>query len=222
MEYKYVFYDSYNNVVRWEEGPNRQIEFFQLAPHKEDIFLSTNNPNLCSLTITCHLDEVWEHRKVAIRIKYDCAEDERLLIAGNLPSLGHYRVGMGMSKVVKTDPIQKKKTTYWEKQIAVKYDKPIFYYRYCVENIKTGAQIWEREADRFCDLLNPNKRIVEKRYSDVNKKDSIAFHRKHNKYVKIDVNFVANFYFNQITENIFIGKYQQQHLLEANNDFSYH
>lgn len=111
-----------------------------------------------------------------------------------------------MTRVTKTDPIQKKKTLFWEKEISIKYDRTQFRYRFAVEDLNTKAQIWEREPDRVCNLLDLSKTITEEEEKvGLMKKDSIAFYQKYNKFIKVDVNFVANFYFNQITEKIYIG-----------------
>lgn len=132
-------------------------------------------------------------------------ESQRLMVSGNLFNLGNWKTAIPMTRVNKFDPIHQQETVYWEKKVYIHHDRQIFQYRYAIEDLNTKNQLWEREPDRVCDLMNLGSASHVGHSNDTNKKDCIAFYRKHNKYIKLDVNFVANFYFNQITDKIFIG-----------------
>ena len=128
------------------------------------------------------------------------------MIVGAMRRLGSWQNLVPMTRVKRTDPIQKEKTMFWEKQLDIKYDQNYLDYRFAIKNKKNNSQVWEREPDRHCNLANLLGYYKQSNIEDdINRKDCIYFRRKHNKLIKVDVNFVSKFYIDQITDSISIG-----------------
>jgi len=197
IEYKYVVYNTATQQVKWEEGDNRILDFRKLKDNKNDIFLK----------------ELWEHRLIKLRIKYDCGERRYMNVCLGIPGMNFtWKNPARLTKIVKKDPFTSQKTEFWQKELSVKHDIKRFRYRYVISDVERNTEIWEREPDRKCDLSTQLVKINDDSHSPLvepNKKDCIFFERKHNEYIKVDVNFVANFFYNQINDNIFIGPYPQ-------------
>jgi protein-tyrosine phosphatase len=235
IEYKYVVFNNSKHQVKWEEGENRELELSKVKQNNDEIFLK----------------EVWEHRLVKLRIKYDCVERNYLSVCVYIPGMIYWRTPARMVKIIKRDPFTKSKTEFWQKEIYVKHDLKRFRYRYVLTDSVNNTEIWEREPDRKCELLQRTlsnnfqdckvlipeflaktttptnncdqnngdsvdkkqqkfERRLEKASSgESNKKDCIYFVKKHNEFIKVDVNFVADFFYNQIDDRIFVGPYPQ-------------
>lgn len=111
-----------------------------------------------------------------------------------------------MNLVNKKDPLSGKRISYWQKIFFVKHDYKKIKYRYVMCDLETGETFWEREPDRVCNFVTLATTSPYKEYeANPNKKDCIKFVRKHNRFIKYDVNFVAELHYNQITDNIIIG-----------------
>ena len=114
-----------------------------------------------------------------------------------------------MTKVIKRDPITQEKTEFWQKEFCLKHDIKKFRYRYIKSDTSKEMEIWEREPHRKLDLTSLNntfpKENLTNEYQTFQRKDCIRFQRKHNEFIKVDVNFIADFVYNKINENIFIG-----------------
>jgi hypothetical protein len=144
---------------------------------------------------------------VNIRIQYDCPKGKILAICGDGQVLGNWKNPLHMTLVSKKDPLSGKRIPYWQKSFFVKHDYKKIKYRYVMCDLETGETFWEREPDRICNFVTLATISPYKDYeANPNKKDCIKFVRKHNKFIKYDVNFVADFHYNQITDNIIIGK----------------
>lgn len=142
-----------------------------------------------------------------IRIKYDCPKGKILAICGDIQALGGWKNPYHMNLVHKKDPLTEKRVSYWQKVFHIKHDQKKLKYRFVLYNPNSGEYIWEREPDRVANFQTLATISPYKNYdSNPNQKDCIKFVRKSNKYIRYDVNFVAEFYYNQITENIYIGR----------------
>ena len=118
-----------------------------------------------------------------------------------------------MSLVSKRDPVNGQKTMFWEWRFFVRHDMKRIKYRLVQLDDQKGTLTWEREPDRVCDFVTLTTLSPYKRYeSNPNKKDCIKFAKKHNRFVKIDCNFVSEFCFDEITSNITIGN---THLMKS-------
>lgn len=151
--------------------------------------------------------EVWNHREVCIRTKYDCGPKEVLAICGEGVVLGNWKYPIRMTQVMKKDPLTGQRTTFWQRSIFAKPDIKKLKYRFVLISEEEDRSTWEREPNRVCDFVTLNTLSPYRKYESFpNKKDSIKFYRKQNKYIKYDCNFVSEFFFNEITENLIIGK----------------
>ena len=117
-----------------------------------------------------------------------------------------------MNKVIKTCPTTKEKTEFWQKEFYIKHDVKKFWYQYVKSDTTKQIEIWEREPDRTLDLIPVNKDYELKKADQtceyqLLRKDCIRFQRKHNEYIKVDINFVADFVYDTITDNILIGRF---------------
>jgi hypothetical protein len=111
-----------------------------------------------------------------------------------------------MTLVNKKDPLSGKRIPYWQKSFFIRQDYKKLKYRFIMCDIESGESIWEREPDRVCNFLTLSTVSPYKEYdTNPNKKDCIKFVRKHNKFIKYDVNFVADFHYNQVIDSIIIG-----------------
>ena len=112
-----------------------------------------------------------------------------------------------MNQVPKKDPLTRERTTFWQKIFCVRPDVKKIKYRFVLINEDDDENKWEREPNRVCDFITLTIDSPYKKYENFeNRKDCIQFSRKHNRYIKYDINFVSKFFYNAVTGNIFIGK----------------
>lgn len=108
---------------------------------------------------------------------------------------------------MKKDPITGQKTTFWQKTVNIRPDVRKIKYRFVLIHEEEDRYTWEREPDRVCDFAElANDKNSQTDESFPNKKDSIKFVRKQNRYIRYDCNFVSKLFFNSVTEGIMIGR----------------
>lgn len=196
IQYKYVVYNAELGYAKWEDGENRVLNM--MSPD-------------CLKPETYNIEQ-WNHREVVIRIKYDCGSKETLAISGDYQGLGYWRNPLRMTQVTKKDPLTGQKTSFWQRSFFVRHDIKRIKYRFVLitEEDDCEEYMWEREPDRVCDFVTLDTTSPYKTFQTFpNKKDSIKFRRRHNKFVKYDCNFVSEFFFNPINENLYVGPYPQ-------------
>lgn len=129
-----------------------------------------------------------------------------IAICGEGSALGNWKNPIRMTLVSKKDPVSGERATFWERKFFVRHDVKRIKYRFVMLDDVEDTLTWEREPDRVCDFvtlttLSPYKRFE----SNPNKKDCLKFARKQNRFVKYECNFVSEFCFDHIDENITIG-----------------
>lgn len=130
-----------------------------------------------------------------------------MAICGEGIALGNWKNPIRMILVSKKDPVGGTRVPFWERRFFVRHDVKKIKYRFVLLDDEEDTITWEREPDRVCDFVSLTTLSPYKRYeSNPNKKDCLKFARKHNRFVKFDCNFVSEFFFNHINDNITIGK----------------
>lgn len=156
-----------------------------------------------------NLDDIWNYRKIILRIKYDLEENKKnMYVVGNIDELGNFMIPQKMDSVLRKDPQTKIITSYWEKEFCVIASKKFVRYYYLIYDERENKFTWERDPGRIMclsdrDVVNYWKRIDPE--SEL-KMDCLYFKLKNSTFKKIDTNFISVFFYNKITENIFIGE----------------
>jgi len=193
IEYKYIIVKESTNEIRWEEGSNRTLDTSSLNLKKNELI------NI----------ESWNQREVNIRMKYNCGAKKILAICGEGVTFGNWKNPIRMVPVSKKDPVTGTRTSYWEHKFFVRHDVKRIKYRFVILDDEEDTITWEREPNRACDFINltiaPDKRFE----SHPNKKDCFKFAKKQSRFIKYDSNFVSEFCFDHISDNIIIGPYPQ-------------
>ena len=133
-----------------------------------------------------------------------------MAICGDTSGLGYWRNPLRMTQVVKKDPLSGQKTTFWQRTFFVKHDIKRIKYRFVLITEEDDCEefMWEREPDRICDFITLDTDSPYKAFqTGPNKKDSIKFVRRQNKFLKYDCNFVSEFFFNPINDNLYVGMF---------------
>eukprot|EP01017_Pseudomicrothorax_dubius_P033599 TRINITY_DN4516_c0_g2_i7.p1 TRINITY_DN4516_c0_g2~~TRINITY_DN4516_c0_g2_i7.p1 ORF type:complete len:363 (-),score=53.19 TRINITY_DN4516_c0_g2_i7:34-1122(-) len=196
IEYKYIVAatENINSAVRWEEGSNREIDFRQFKRYS-----------------AVSLKDCWGHRKFILRLRHDILDPNKVVcVYGSVEALGcESYLPRKMDLVVKKDPVTHGRAVFWQLVFQVPTAVRIFRYRYSVYDLEHRQSLWEREPDRFCDLVTLQTNHHLKPRFQGNKKDCILFEFRKAAFRKVDVNFSADFLFNQIDDNIFMGPFPQ-------------
>lgn len=127
---------------------------------------------------------------------------------GNSNDLGNFIQPQKMDLVLRKDPQTKILSSYWEKEFFIEAKRPYFRYYYLIYDEKEKKYQWERDPGRILNLKDRDVVNYWKKIDPTNehKVDCVYFRLKNNIYKKIDTNFISVFFYNQITENIYIGK----------------
>jgi len=207
IEYKYIIIKESTGEIRWEEGSNRTLDTASISPKKNEIYNSKSFDQVSR--VICEV-ESWNQREVSIRMKYNCGAKKVLAICGEGVVLGNWKNPIRMIPVSKKDPVTGTRTSYWEHKFFVRHDVKRIKYRFVILDDEEDTITWEREPNRACDFINltiaPDKRFE----SHPNKKDCFKFAKKQSRFIKYDGNFVSEFCFDEINENIVIGIFERR------------
>eukprot|EP01016_Furgasonia_blochmanni_P057484 TRINITY_DN9993_c0_g1_i3.p2 TRINITY_DN9993_c0_g1~~TRINITY_DN9993_c0_g1_i3.p2 ORF type:complete len:286 (-),score=80.67 TRINITY_DN9993_c0_g1_i3:869-1726(-) len=132
-----------------------------------------------------------------------------IAVLGSIPELGGGISPVKMNFVLRTDPISGEKTYCWEKEFLLEEPVPDFKYRYLLLDLNRRSTKFERSAGRHFSGHVYEQVQRSPGHSPSRRKDFVSVKLNKSCYKVYDYNFVTEFKFHMINENIFIGPYPQ-------------
>ena len=163
------------------------------------------------------LDDVWEHRKVVLRMKNELNDSDKVLyVIGDSEELGCMKDPQPMEFVLKKDHKTKMLDRFWEKIFLIHALRTSVRYYYACFNEREKKFYWERNKERilevnFFNVMEQELKLSSGQFSHMS--DCIYFKKKLNVFKKIDTNFHSNFSFFRVNDSLLYGTYLRLHLI---------